>query len=377
MGDVLAQLKNEQTIMPTPEEWRPGSFTKNFSWGPKRDGLKRLHEIIQLGFDGKPENVARSVFRNRVERAGRPDYIPINFFLFNKIIDDQDYLIVDELVFQALNFEHSGDFDKLGLFAFNFSYVGKWKGAEAYQSRPSLWAHHYIVDRVAKEFNWDVAQINADDIERFVQSDPRYRAQTARKLATNLNYLYEIAGISDFRSDRVERWWVNSLFLALDRLIEDRASRGQSISSKDRPAYLDRSDFHFVSGRRSVENDLATRHLLSLYDSCGARERFSEEDVRERQRLLLPDIQWFANQQEPIAAIHPSNPRIVKTIPRACAMLAKHIAGFIDLDLDQLESLNLEEFIRTQTREALDRLKQRGISPRKSVEELMKLTREK
>ena len=363
--------------MPLAEDWRPGSFTKNYSWGPKRDGLQRLHETIRLGFDNELENVARNVFRKRVKRAGRPDYIPINFFLFNKIIDGEDYLIVDELVFQALNFEHSREFDELALFAFNFSYVGKWKEAEEYQSRPSLWAHHYIVDRVAKEFNWDVSRISADDIERFVQSDRRYRAKTARKLATNLNYLYEIAGISDFTSDRVERWWVNSLFLALDRLIEDRASRGQNVNSKDWPAYLDRSDFHFVSGRRSVERDLATRHLLKLYDACGARERFSEDDVRERQILLLPDIQWFANQREPIAAIHPSNPRIVKTIPRACAMLAKHIAGFIDLDLDQLENLNLEEFIRTQTREALNRLGQLGISPKMSVEELMKLTRGK
>lgn len=363
--------------MPSSEDWRPGSFTKNFSWGPKRDGLKRLHEIIRLGFTDKLEDVTRSVFRKRVKQAGRPDYIPINFFLFNKVIDGQDWLIVDELVFQALNFEHSSEFDELGLFAFNFSYVGRWKGAEDYQSRPALWAHHYIVDRVANEFNWDVSRINADDIERFVQSDRRYRAKTARKLATNLNYLYEIAGLSDFKNDRVQRWWVNSLFLALDRLIEDRASRGLGISSKDWPTYLDRSDFHFISGKRSVEKDLATRHLLDLYGACGARERFSEEDVRERQQLLLPDIQWFANQNEPIAAIHPSNPRIVKTIPRACAMLAKHVAGFIDLDLDQLENLNLGEFIRTQTKEALSRLKQRGVSPKLSVEQLMRLTREK
>jgi hypothetical protein len=364
-------------MMAAPEEWRPGSFTKNFSWGPKEDGLKQLHEIIRLGFADKMENVPRNVFRNRVERAGRPVYIPINFFLFNKIIDRADYIVADELVFQALNFDHSRDFDKLGLFAFNYSYVGKWKGAEEYQSRPALWAHHYIADRVAEIFNWNLSRVSADDIEQFVQSDRRYHAKTARKLATNLNYLYQIGRLSEFRSDRVERWWVNALFLALDRLIEDRVSRGLNTSSKDWPAYLDRSNFHFISGKRSVEKDLATRHLLKLYDACGGRERFSEEEVRERQKLLLPDIQWFTNQQEPIAAIHPSNPRIVKTIPRACAMLAKYIAGFIDLDLDQLENLNLDEFIRTQTRRAINNLTERGISPKMSVEELMKLTRGK
>ena len=363
--------------MAGPEEWRPGSFTKNFSWGPAEDGLKQLHEIIRLGFADTMEDVPRDVFRQRVERAGRPVYIPINFFLFNKIVDRTDYIAADELVFQALNFSHSREFDKLGLFAFNYSYVGKWKGSEEYQSRPALWAHHYIADRVASVFNWDVSRVTADDIQQFVQSDRRYHAKTDRKLATNLNYLYRIGHISEFAESRIERWWVNALFLALDRLIEDRTSRGLNVSSKNWSAYLDRSNFHFISGKRSIEKDLATRHLLDLYSACGGRERFSEAEVRERQKVLLPDIKWFANQKEPIAAVHPSNPRIVKTIPRACAMLAKQIAGFIDLDLDQLENLNLEEFIRENTRQALINLKERGVSPIMSVDELMKLTRGK
>jgi hypothetical protein len=363
--------------MAEPGEWRPGSFTKNFSWGPKSDGLKQLHEIIRLGFAGKMENVRRAVFRRRVEQAGRPDYIPINFFLFNKIIDGQDYIAADELVFQALSFPHSPGFDELALFVFNYSYVGKWKGADAHQSRPALWAHHYITDRVAGDLNWNLSRVDADDIEDFVQSDRRYHAKTARKLATNLNYLYQIGGLSEFKNDQVQRWWVDALFLALDRIIDDRVSRGLSTSPKQWATYLDRTNFHFVSGKRSVEKDLATRHLLNLYEACGARERFSETEVRERQKLLLPDIQWFANQEEPIAAIHPSNSKIVKTIPRACAMLARYAAGFIDLDLDQLENLNLEDFVRAQTKKALTSLRDRGITPKMSVEELMKLTRGK
>lgn len=31
-----------------------------------------------------------------------------------------------------------------------------------------------------------------------------------------------IGHLSDFAGKRVERWWVDALFLALDRLIEDR-----------------------------------------------------------------------------------------------------------------------------------------------------------
>ncbi len=33
------------------EDWKPGSFTKNFTWGPVGDGLLRLHESIRLGFN--------------------------------------------------------------------------------------------------------------------------------------------------------------------------------------------------------------------------------------------------------------------------------------------------------------------------------------
>lgn len=361
--------------MAEPEEWRPGSFTKNFSWGDQSQGLKELHESIRVGFNGTMEDVARGIFRRRVNDSGRIDFIPMNFFLYNKFKDGKQVIVADELVYQALNFDHSPDFDKLALFAFNFSYVGTWQGAEPYQSRPALWAHHYISDRIAQEENWNIKKISADDIERFLRSDKRYVAKTTRKLATNLNYLYQIAHLSELSNSRVERWWVNAIFLALDRLIEDRLRRNIATTPNQFAARLDRANFHFISGRRSIEKDLATKHLLKLYDACGGRSRFSDEEVRARQELLLPDLHWFANQIEPIAALHPSNPRIVKTLPRACAMLARYCAGFIDLDLDQLENMDLQEFIRGRTKEALDKLRQLGVSPTMTAEELMKITR--
>jgi hypothetical protein len=360
--------------MPVPEEWRPGSFTKNFSWG--RDGLRELHTIIRTGFSEEMRDVPRALFRDRVKRSGRPDYIPINFFLFNKIEGGESIIVADELVYQALNFDHSADFDKLSLFAFNFSYVGTWKGGEPYQRRPALWAHHYVADRVSKEFNWNARRVNADDIERFVSSSPLYRAKTARKLATNLNYLYQIGRLGELDTGKVQRWWVAALFLAMDRLIEDRAARKQASPTKDWMTLLDLSNFHFITGRRSVERDLATRHLLKLYEACGARERFSEEHARERQKILLPDIQYFANSNDPLDALHPSNPALVKTIPRACAMLARY-AGFITLELDQMAELDVGAFVRNFTKQALDKLREQGVSPTLTAEELMKLTRER
>lgn len=155
--------------MAEAEDWRPGSFTKNFSWGNSKEGLRQLYEIIRIGFADKMQDVSRPLFRERVAHTNRPDYIAINFFLFNKVIGGEDYIIADELVFQALNFAHSAEFDKLGLFAFNFSLVGKWKGAASFQARPALWAQHYITDRVAGEFNWDTRRVSADDIQAFVR----------------------------------------------------------------------------------------------------------------------------------------------------------------------------------------------------------------
>ena len=215
--------------MAEPEEWHPGSFTKNFSWGPEDRGLRELYDVIRAGFDNRLDDVPRRLFRERVNASGRPDYIPLNFFLFNKIKAGVDYVIVDELVFQAVNFRHSNAFDKLALFAFNLSLVGHWRAERAYQSRPALWASHYVADRLGLEFGWDARRVSADDIQRFISADPRYKAKTSRKVATNLNYLYKQGKITDLRSARAERWWLSALFLALDRMIEEKEAGGRIV----------------------------------------------------------------------------------------------------------------------------------------------------
>ena len=330
--------------MPEPEEWRPGSFTKNFSWGHSENGLRELHEIIRVGFKGEMKDVPRALFRQRVAKVGRPDYVAINFFLFNKAIKGRGYIIADELVYQALNFRHSPDFDKLALFAFNFSYVGKWKGASDYQSRPALWAHHYIIDRVASTYNWDTSKVNADDIQKYVSNHPNYRAETSRKLATNLYYLYRIGRLSELGDSSVQRWWTSALFLALDRLIEDRATRQEPASASQYLTMLDRSRFHFVSGRRSVEKDLASKHLLRLYNACGGRARFSDHrscllDSHARPSRRTPGQQveshshrWPPDQfQGPTVRSQTSEMSVLRAAQAAKAVIGRlwalHLAG--------------------------------------------------
>lgn len=359
-----------------PEEWRPGSFTKNFSWGPRSRGLSELHDIIRVGFDGQLADVSRQTFRDRVANSGRPDYIPINFFLFNKIVNGINHILVDELVYQALTFPHSLRFDRLAIFAFNLSLVGTWKGAEAYQNRPALWAKHYVADRLGPTLGWDATKATADDIERFVRSDPRYKAQGARKLATNLAYLYQQGSLGALASKKVERWWVDALFLALDRVLETRNIAGQPIGEGNFHSYLIASGFFGVSGERSIEKDLASKHLVDLYRACGARRRFDDEAVRERTATLVQDIQNYAvNNPDPIGAVHRTNLRIFKTLPRVCAMLARTV-GFETFDVEDLENLDTSTLARENIERALGALRAKGISPKITSEELMKLLRD-
>lgn len=357
--------------------WHPGSFTKNFSWGTQADGLKQLHEIIRLGFDGKTENVSRNEFRARVAKSGRPDYIPLNFFLFNKIIGGVDHILVDELVYQALTSDHSERFDKLALFAFNLSLVGVWKGSAPFQRRPALWAYHYVSRRVGNDFKWDARAVTADDIERFVSSDRRYAAKTARKLATNLSYLYRSGRLAELATPHVERWWVDAVFLVLDRTIEDRSIDSLTTPDDQYRQVLEKSGFKNIGGRWSLEKELAVSHLARLYSECGSRERFSEEFVKERSILRIPDLQWFAaNDARPQGAVHPTNPRILKSIPRACAFLAKY-AGFSVIDADEMAIFDVEDFLRRHTAAALAKLQADGIEPTMTAEQLMKITRDR
>lgn len=356
-------------------DWKPGSFTKNYSWGDRSNGLVALHRDIRVGFAGRMEDVPREEFRDRVEKSGHSVYVAINFFLFNKIREGKSYLVADELVFQALSYDHSPRFDKLALFAFNFSFAGTWIGANPDQRRPALWAHYYIRDRVARDFGWDANRINADDIEKFLRNDKRYVGKTTRKVATNLSYLYLQGGLTGSPEKHVERWWVDALFLALDRLIEDRESNRLSTSESEYSAILSESGFRAIGGKPSYEKDLAAVHLILLYNVCGSRARFSDEYVQAQTTLRIPDVAWLlANDARPQGAVHPTNPRILKTIPRSCAMLARY-AGFEIIDADELTNFNLEEFVRRHTRNAIDRLQDNGVRPIMSSDELMKLTR--
>jgi hypothetical protein len=140
---------------------------------------------------------------------------------------------------------------------------------------------------------------------------------------------------------------------------------------------LERFGFIELTGHKSLEKELGIRHLVNLYTACGGKNRFSEDATRERIDVLLPQLVYFAvNDDRPRGAIHLTNPRILKSIPAACAMLAKY-AGFEDLSPDEMEEFDLEDFVKRRTIEALATLKERDIKPTMTADEIMKLTRDK
>ncbi|WP_146255410.1 hypothetical protein [Azospirillum sp. TSA6c] len=357
------------------ETWKPGSFTKNFSWGSKDNGLSALYNCIRVGFDQRLDDVHRDLFRERISRLGRPDFIPINFFLFNRTDKKSDDIIVDELVFQAIMCEHSNNFDKLALFAFNFSYVGKWTGASPDQRRPALWAFHYIKDRIAKDNLWNTAVVSASDIQNFVSSDKRYAAKTAGKLATNLNYLYMIGKLPQFSEKRVERWWADAVFLALDRITEDRKLDGEVTQPKEYVKVLSLSGFQEISGKSSLDKNLALKHLINLYTICGGRDRFYRDKVVKKiEEIVQGDDKEIPNSDAPVGAVHPTNPHILKSIPSMCMPLAK-AAGFDIVRSSNLDEFNNEEYAHYLTQSGREMVSEKGIAPIMSAEELMKLTR--
>lgn len=359
------------------DEWRPGSFTKNYSWGPTSDGLKRLHETIKQGFEGRLEPVTRNEFRQRILGLGRPDYIPLNFFLFNEIRNGVNYVVVDELVFQALTFRHGSQFDKLALYAFNLSIAGHWSGAASYQSRPALWAKHYVAERVGRDFDWNANRVSANDIETFVTGDDRYTGQTARKLSTNLNYLFHLGRLRELLSKKPERWWLSSIFLTLDRTVGAAEVEFGGLGEARLLGQLAKAGFWTLSGRRSAAKDIAAAYYVALYAACGGRLRFSGEAIVERERTLLPNQ---ASNQPPeagaVGVFHPTDPTARNAIPHACRVLARYLAGFEVFEVDEIDDLQVETYIRERTVSALLELQQRGVKPKISADDLTKLMRE-
>lgn len=354
----------------TLETWHPGSFTKNFGWGAERDGLSALHRAIRIGFGSDRGDVPRNVFRKRLEAAGINFLIPANFFLFNVAAsesdDAEDRIAFDELVFQATAFEHSLDFDRLALLAFNLSLVGTWQRAKAWQRRPALWSNRYVVERLERKHRWDVSKVDADDIQAFLEGDARYRGRTTRKHSTNLAYLYRLGGLRDVVSRRIERWWMNAAFLAADRFVRAGIVRRLTVPSL-REAF---TEFAFLdlTGGTSVEKRYALGRVLEVFVSVGGADRF----ILSQSALAG----GRTNDPRPFGIVDKKLPRAPKSLPPGVdADFDILDASFSHIDYDALERFEPDEFVREASLKALSRLRNLEIAPTMTSDDLMALTR--
>jgi predicted nucleic acid-binding protein len=369
---MLRSLQREDQMLDDAHEaWHPGSFTKNFGWGAESNGLSALHLAIRVGFGSDRGDVPRAVFRERVEAAGINFFIPANFFLYNvhATASDtlRDMIAFDELVFQATAFEHSLDFDRLALLAFNLSLVGSWQGAKTWQRRPALWSNRYIVERLEHEHRWNVTRVDADDIQTFLEGDVRYRGRTTRKHSTNLAYLYRLGGLEDVISSRIERWWMNAAFLAADRFSWAGIARRLTLPAL-REAFAEFAFFDLTGGT-SVEKRYALRRALEVFVSVGGAGRFARSE-----RALAGGRM---NDPRPFGIVDKKLPRAPKALPPGVDDGFEVLdRSFGQLDYDALENFEPDAFVREASLRALSRLRELKIAPTMTSDEIMALTRD-
>ena len=348
------------------QDWHPGSFTKNFGWGDEQNGLSALHRAIRVGFAEDRSDVSREIFRSRLEEQGLNFFIPANFFLFNFADGSTDRIAYDELVFQAVAFPHSLDFDRLALLAFNLSLVGRWRRAKFWQRRPALWSNRYIVERLGKTYNWDVSKINANDIEDFLANDARYLGQTTRKLSTNLAYLFRLGGLEHVVANRIEKWWMNAAFLAADRFV--RLSPVPEPSSAALRGTFDAFEFLDLTGGSTAEKRYALGRVVQMFTSVGGIHRFD----RSADALASGTM----NDPRPFGLVDKRLPRAPKSLPPGVdSGFSLLDASFGHLDYDELEQFEADVFVREASLRALNRLREMGIVPTMTSDELMALLR--
>lgn len=247
-------------------KYAPGSFSKNFAW--HGTGLRRLHGAIKSGFKNSLAPVSRERWRKDSKIGDSAlELIPINFFLHNA----RGRISVDELVFQAVERPHSLRFDRLGLFAFHLSKVGKPpSGIE----RPAMWANEFVRERLWRNGAWQSDQLQDAPLDSFIEDRMNAQEEVRIKCRNNYRHLFELCGHLPARFPIVntgpEDWLPSALFLAWDRLAldEGRPSRSQLMS------YLSVADLHKLIGVSQTYLLDNAKPLADLYLRAGLLDRF-------------------------------------------------------------------------------------------------------
>jgi hypothetical protein len=244
----------------------PGSFTKNFAWHGQ--GMEKLHSAIRAGFDNALTPISREEWRRK---SGINDadleLLPINFFLHN----NEGKLSVDELVFQAIQYNHSIKFDQLSLFCFHLNQVGTPPNGI---SRPALWANEFVRETLWNNSVWSTASLEKDTLDSVINSKVDADIGVKIKCRTNYRHLFELCGYLPSRLDTInsmsDNWLASAFFLAWDRyILEHGETTRESLLQ-----YIDDNEVYKLCGISKEQSSLQAQRLVDFYITAGNIQRF-------------------------------------------------------------------------------------------------------
>ena len=282
----------------------PGSFSKNFAW--HGTGLRKLHTTIRRGFHDALAPIDRRTFRSDAGVDGAIVLIPINFFLHNR----DGHISIDELVFQALERDHSIQFDRLALFALNLSRVGGGRDPSSGReivARPAMWANEFVRECLWSEGKWQTSALGDVSLDEFMTDRMIAQGDVRVKCRNNYRHLFELCGYMPSRLSRInsgaEQWIASAMFLAWDRHTLD----GGALDKSDLLELIESDELYKLLG---VSQDYALAQadpLADLYEAVGGLNRLTvapkapqpEEPAPPRPAVDLPEeagLEWLEQE---------------------------------------------------------------------------------
>ena len=253
--------------------YAPGSFSKNFAW--HGTGLRKLHTTIRSGFHDVLAPIGRRTFRSDAGVDGAIVLIPINFFLHNR----DGHISIDELVFQAIERDHSPRFDRLALFALNLSRVGGGRDPSSGREiapRPAMWANEFVRERLWSQGMWLTSALRDASLDQFLTDRMVAQDDVRVKCRNNYRHMFKLCGYLSSRLSMInsgaEQWIGSALFLAWDRHILDGGAQDKS----NLLGLIQSDELYKLLG---VSRDYALAQadaLADLYETVGRLNRFME-----------------------------------------------------------------------------------------------------
>ena len=271
-----------------PVKYSPGSFSKNFAW--HGTGLRKLHAAIRSGFRNALSPVDRQTFRSDAGVEGDIVLIPINFFLHNL----KGQVSVDELVFQAIERDHSMQFDRLALFALNLNRVGSGRDVHSRReivSRPAMWANEFVRERLWASGTWQTGALSDASLDPFLASRLDARNGVRVKCRTNYRHMFELCKYwptaQSMINSGADEWVASALFLAWDRHILDGGAQENDVLLR----LIESDEIYKLLGIPLAYALAQAVPLLELYGTVGRLDRFQRDTYTSSLYAAQPTVQ--------------------------------------------------------------------------------------